>query len=63
MIQKSAEAACLNLFKFALLFYFIFNAVKNQKLRGLKHLRQPALADSCVFLTCCFKFIQQKVEN
>ncbi len=36
---------------------------KKKKLSQLKILRQPASADFWVVSTCCFKFIQQKVEN
>ncbi len=36
---------------------------KKKKLSKLKSLRQPASADFWVFSTCCFKFIQQKVEK
>ncbi len=62
--QKSAEAGCLKPFY---LFFFIFlyslQCCKKIKIWEPKRLRQPASADFWVFSTCCFKFIQQKVER
>ncbi len=41
----------------------IYTVKKQQLLSQLKILSQPASAYFWVFSTCCFKFIQQRVEN
>ncbi len=53
----------LPLFSPKSLFRKYYTKKKKKKLSQLKILRQPASADFWVVSTCCFKFIQQKVEN